>query len=145
MSGFRIPLVVSIVLNVFLVGVLAGGVIRFEMSKPPAGRGNLIAASNQLPEPERATLLEALSDVRRDAWPTIREGRQARLEAVKLLQQPTLDKPTLLAALDRARKSDIAVRTLLEQRIVEFAATSSSDIRRTLAEWLMPPGAAPKK
>ncbi|MEW6437977.1 MAG: periplasmic heavy metal sensor [Pseudomonadota bacterium] len=136
MPGSRVPLAISIVLNVFLLGALIGGTVWLELSKPrPAG--TLQAVIQQLPEPELSDLHHALRDVRRDLRQTMLEGRQARRDAADLLQQPKLDTVALLAALDRARTADIAIRTKLEQRIVEFAATSSPQIRQLLAEGLV--------
>jgi uncharacterized membrane protein len=134
--GPRVPLAISIVLNVFLLGALIGGTVWLELSKPhPAG--TLQAAIQKLPEPELSDLRHALRDVRRDLRPTMIESRQARRDAADLLQQPKVDTVALLAALDRARTADIAIRTKLEQRIVEFAATSSPQIRQLLAEGLI--------
>jgi len=132
----RIPLAISIVLNVFLLGALIGGTAWLELNKPrPAG--TLQAASQQLPEPELSDLHHALREVRHGLRQTIFEGRQARRDAADLLQQPKLDTVALLAALDRARTADIAIRTKLEQRIVEFAATSTPQIRQLLADGLV--------
>jgi uncharacterized membrane protein len=134
--GPRVPLAISIVLNVFLLGALIGGTVWLELSKPhPAG--TLQSAIQKLPEPELSDLRHALRDVRRDLRPTMIESRQARRDAADLLQQPKVDTVALLAALDRARTADIAIRTKLEQRIVEFAATSSPQIRQLLAEGLI--------
>ncbi|HLH11269.1 MAG TPA: periplasmic heavy metal sensor [Methylovirgula sp.] len=146
MLGSRIPLTVSIVLNVFLLGVLAGSAIWFEMNKRAPVRSGWIAAGQQLPEPERGAFRQALRTARHDAWQTILDARQAKREAADLLLQPTLDSNALSAALERMRKDDAAVRALVEQRFVEFAAASSPEARRILAEGLMPSGAVqPKK
>lgn len=137
-GSFRFPLTVSVVLNVFLLGTLVGGIVWLQVDKPRPGF--LQAASNQLPQPERDALRQALRSVRRDARQTRLEARQARLDAADLLRQPTLDKAELSAALERARTADVSIRTKLEQRIVEFAAASTPEIRRLLAEALLPPG-----
>jgi uncharacterized membrane protein len=52
-----------------------------------------------------------------------------------------LDTEALSAALARARNADIALRTKLEERAVDFAATLSYDERRALAESLIRRGA----
>ncbi len=136
MSSSRIPLAISIVLNVFLLGALIGGTAWLELRKPRLP-DTLQAASRQLPEPERDTLHQALRDAWRDLHQTVVERRHARREAANLLQQPKLDTVALLAALDRARAADVVIRTKLEQRIVEFAAESSPQIRELLAEGLV--------
>lgn len=136
MSGSRIPLVISVILNMFLLGTLVGGATWLDLSKRRPF-GTLQAASRRLPQPERDALHEALRGVRRDLHQTTIAGRQARREAAELLQQPKVDTAALLAALDRARAVDVAIRTKLEQRIAEFAAASSPQIRQLLAEGLV--------
>lgn len=125
----------SLVLNVFLIGALAGGAGWL------IGRSNpgysLEAAGGQLPASDRKAFRQALRDVRRESRQVIVEGQQARRDAAEILQQPTLDAAALAAALERARNSDATIRTKLEQRIVEFAASSSLDDRRLLAEALL--------
>ncbi|MFD2052671.1 periplasmic heavy metal sensor [Mesorhizobium calcicola] len=124
----------SVVLNVFLAGALAGGAIWIR-----SGKGqpySLEAAGGRLPEQDRTMFRKALRDVRRESQQGILDGQQARREAADLLQQPVLDTTALSAALERARNADVAVRTRLEQRIVEFAAASSAEGRSVLAEGL---------
>lgn len=125
----------SLVLNVFLIGALAGGAGWL------IGRSNpgysLESAGGKLPADDREAFRQALRDVRRESRQIIVDGQQARREAADLLQQPTLDTPALAAALERARNADAAIRAKLEQRIVEFAASSSLEDRRLLAEGLL--------
>jgi uncharacterized membrane protein len=135
-AGSRVALIASIVLNVFLLGALAGGVVWLELGKPIPG-GSLQAAGEHLPEAQRNAFHQALRSVRRDGRQIILDGQQARREAADLLEQPTLDASALLAALERARTADITMRTKLEQRIVEFAAQSPLEDRRLLAEGLV--------
>jgi uncharacterized membrane protein len=80
---------------------------------------------------------QALREVRRESRAIILDGQAARREAANLLQQPTLDTAALAAALERARNADVTVRTRLEQRIVEFAASSSPEDRQLLADALL--------
>ncbi|WP_296745408.1 periplasmic heavy metal sensor [Mesorhizobium sp.] len=125
----------SLVLNVFLIGALAGGAGWL------IGRSNpgysLESAGGQLPTDDRKAFRQALREVRRESRQIIVDGQQARRDAANLLQQPTLDTAALAAALERARNADVAIRAKLEQRIVEFAASSSLDDRRLLAEGLV--------
>jgi uncharacterized membrane protein len=134
--GSRILVVASVVLNVFLAGALAGGVVWLMSSKPGPGT-SLESAGGQLPEEDRTAFRNAMRAVRHDSHQIILDGQQARREAAALLQQPTLDAAALLAALQRTRDADVTVRTRLEQRIVEFAAASSVEDRRLLAEGLV--------
>jgi len=136
MTMSRNLVILSVVLNVFLAGALAGGAVWIRSGK--SGQGySLEAAGGRLPEQDRTVFRKALRDVRRDSRQVILDGQQARREAADLLRQPVLDTTALAAALERARNADVAVRTRLEQRIVEFAAASSAEERGVLAEGLM--------
>ncbi|TPL93029.1 periplasmic heavy metal sensor [Mesorhizobium sp. B2-3-11] len=149
MSTGRNLIIASVVLNVFLAGALAGGAIWIRSGK--SGQGySLEAAGGRLPDQERMLFRKALREVRRESRQAILEGQQARREAADLLRQPVVDTAALSAALERARNADIAVRTRLEQRIIEFAAAGSAADRAVLAEGLArragpQPKAEPKK
>jgi len=125
----------SLVLNVFLIGAVAGGAGWL------IGRSNpgysLESAGGRLPADDRKAFRQALREVRRELRQVILDGQQARRDAAALLQQPTLDANALAAALERARNADATIRARLEQRIVEFAAASSPQDRSLLAEALL--------
>lgn len=125
----------SLVLNVFLIGAVAGGA-GWLIGRSGAGH-SLEAAGGQLPADDRKAFRQAMREVRRESRAVILDGQQARREAANLLQQPTLDAAALAAALERARNADATIRTRLEQRIVEFAASSSPEDRRLLADALL--------
>ncbi|MEI9420364.1 periplasmic heavy metal sensor [Mesorhizobium sp. Cs1299R1N1] len=149
MSMGRNLIIASVVLNVFLAGALAGGAVWIRSGK--SGQGySLEAAGGRLPDQERMLFRKALREVRRESRQVILDGQQARREAADLLRQPVVDTAALSAALERARNADIAVRTRLEQRIIEFAAAGSAADRAVLAEGLArragpQPKAEPKK
>ncbi|TPL73302.1 periplasmic heavy metal sensor [Mesorhizobium sp. B2-3-13] len=149
MSTGRNLIIASVVLNVFLAGALAGGAVWIRSGK--SGQGySLEAAGGRLPDQERMLFRKALREVRRESRQAILDGQQARREAADLLRQPVVDTAALAAALERARNADIAVRTRLEQRIIEFAAAGSAADRAVLAEGLArragpQPKAEPKK
>ncbi|MER8809648.1 periplasmic heavy metal sensor [Mesorhizobium australicum] len=151
MSKGRNLVIASVVLNVFLAGALAGGAVWIRSGKPGQGY-SLEAAGSRLPDQERVLFRKALREVRRESRQVILDGQQARREAADLLRQPVLDTTALAAALERARNADIAVRTRLEQRIVEFATAGSAADRAVLADGLArragpqpKPEAEPKK
>ncbi|QND58417.1 periplasmic heavy metal sensor [Mesorhizobium huakuii] len=149
MSAARNLLIASVVLNVFLAGALAGGAVWIKSGKQGQGT-SLEAAGGRLPDQQRTLFRKALREVRRESRDIILDGQQARREAADLLRQPVLDTTALSAALERARNADVTVRTRLEQRIVEFAATGSAEDRSVLAEGLArrsgtQPSTAPKK
>ncbi len=136
MASSRLPLVVSLALNVFLIGGLIGGAL-WAHGHRATPVGSLQAAVQRLPEDQRDALHKALRAVRLENRQTMLESRKARREAVELLTQPTLDAAALSAALERARTADAAMRAKVEQRIVDFAATSSPEARALLADGLV--------
>jgi uncharacterized membrane protein len=134
--SFRILVISLLVLNTFLIGALAGGGLTW-IRNSQARAGVMPLAGEQLPSSQRKALRAALNDARKDQRPTILEAQQAKIDAASILGQPTLDTEALSAALARARNADIALRTKLEERAVDFAATLSYDERRALAESLI--------
>ncbi|MBB3289402.1 MULTISPECIES: periplasmic heavy metal sensor [unclassified Rhizobium] len=134
--SFRIVVISLLVLNTFLIGALAGGGLTW-IRKTQARAGMMPLAGEQLPSVQKKALRAALNEARKDNRQAILEAQQAKVDAASILGQPMLDKEALLAALARARNADIGLRTKLEERAVDFAATLSYDERRALAESLV--------
>ncbi|WP_244510976.1 periplasmic heavy metal sensor [Mesorhizobium sp. LCM 4576] len=122
-------------LNVFLIGAVAGGA-GWMIGKSNPGF-SLESAGGRLPAADRKIFRQALREVRRESRDVVLDGQAARREAANLLQQPTLDSNALAAALERARNADVTVRTRLEQRIIKFAASGSPEDRKLLADALL--------
>lgn len=134
--SFRIIVISLLVLNIFLIGALAGGGLTWVRSTQNKAE-SLPLAGEQLPSGQRAAFRQALNDARKADRPSILEAQQAKIDAASLLGQPNLDTAALSAALARARDADMALRERIEQRAVDFAATLSYDERRALAENLI--------
>jgi uncharacterized membrane protein len=125
---------VSLVINVFLLGSIAGGAYRYLSHQRAAAeqqRGIRFAASDLSPERQQQ-LREALRRTRRESLPLIRETRQARIELAHVLAAPDFDRASLDAALDRTRQADIAVRARIEGAVADFSATLTPDERLKL-------------
>ena len=132
-------LIVSVVLNVFLLGAIAGGTYRW-MEKQKADviaqqRGLRFAAA-ELPEARRDQLRDALRQTRRDSLPLIIGARSGRLDVVQALAAPQFDRNALDAALARTREADVAVRARVEGTVAEFASTLTPDERLKLVDAL---------
>lgn len=134
--SFRIVIISLLVLNTFLIGALAGGGLTW-IRKTQMRAGMMPLAGEQLPSSQRRALRAALSEARKNERETILEAQQAKVDAASILGQPALNAEALAAALARARNADFALRTKLEQRAVDFAATLSYDERRALAASLV--------
>jgi uncharacterized membrane protein len=127
----RIILIVSLVLNVFLVGAIAGGLWRWTKGYGAGGWRVQVAAT--LPPEQRRQFRAAMRQTVLASRDLVRAGRQARAEAARLYVQPALDAAAVSAQLDRARQADGLLRERLERRVVEFSAGLPVDERAKLA------------
>jgi uncharacterized membrane protein len=125
--------VVSVVLNVFLLGSLAGGAYRISgmfthRADTEQQRGIRFAAADLSADRQRE-LRDALRETRRDSQPLIRQARDARIDLAHVLAAPTLDRAALDSALVRARDADVGLRTRIEGTVANFAATLTPEER----------------
>ena len=130
-------LVVSLLLNVFLIGGVGGGLYQWSAHPPPAGavvQHGLRQALAQLPEAQRHQLRRMLRETRLKNQPLIVASRQAHLDVIHRLQAPKLNRDALDADLDRARTADIALRARVDATLADFADSLPADERETLAE-----------
>lgn len=134
MRKLRIALVASLALNLFLAGALVAGLMSLRAGNRMINAGSLRIAGAELPQSERRPFRQALREARRSMRATIVESQTAKAEAAMLLRRPTSDAAAILAALDRARAADMAVRAVVERRAVAFSATLPPADRAKLAD-----------
>lgn len=145
--ALRILLIVSLVLNVFVIGGLGGAAImwtRIEAQRPLVGIGRparLREAARALSPPNRRMLRQTVRVAAQSLRPQAEQARAARREAGRLLVQPEFNRAAFEAALERARTADIAIRTRLEAAVVDAAAKLPVEERITLAEAMNQSGA----
>ncbi len=143
----RILLIVSLVLNVFVIGGLAGAAImwqRVETQRPLAGVGRparLRQAAEALAPENRRMLRQSVRAAALSLRPQAAQARAARREAARLLVQPTFDRAAFEAALARARAADVTIRTRLEGAVIDAASRLPLAEREALAEGLDRSGA----
>ncbi len=128
----KIGLIVSIILNVFLIGGIAGGLAFWRLNPqvhaaaaPAAGpqqRRALRFAADELGPQQQHAFRQALREARMDSLPSLREGQAHRRDLVGLIGADRFDRSAVMNALGGARSADAAVRTRLETAIVDFAA-----------------------
>lgn len=135
-------LAISLVLNVFLIGGIAGGVYRWWSVGPQtaAVQRSLRMAAEALPAERRDTFRDTLRNARRDVQPTVREARESRRELARLLAAPQFDRPAVEAALGRARQADAIIRARVEREVVEFASTLPEAERSKFVQGLIQRG-----
>lgn len=145
--SLRVLLIVSLVLNMFLVGGITGAAIMWsqtEAKRPLNGIGRparLRLASEALQPDNRRALRQAVRGAVRSVRPQAQRARAARIEAGELLVKPDFDRAAFEAALARARADDLAIRTRLEQSVVVVVATLPVEERAVLAKGLEHSGA----
>jgi len=144
MSGrWRILLIASLVLNLFLAGAVAGGLVvgakvLRERTEARRAEGQRMAAAFQVLAPERRTALrEIMRDQARSAAPDMREAREARREAMRLIAADPYDPKAVTAALDRAREAEDRARARIDATLAARLAELQPQERATFAGRLM--------
>ena len=125
---------VSLVLNVFLIGSIAGGAYRLfahQQAVAAQQRGIRFAAADLSAERQRQ-LREALRKTRRESLPLARAARDGRIDLAHLLAAQEFDRKALDDALARTREADVAVRARVEGTVADFAATLTPEERLKL-------------
>ena len=129
----------SLILNIFLIGSIAGGAYTLFSNGTPAANGPLaerglrFAADNLAPERKQA-FRKALRETRKEARPLVAAARNARAEVRALVAAPVFDREAVKAALDRTREADIALRMHIERGLIDFTETLSPEERVKLAQ-----------
>ena len=140
----------SVLLNVFLLGAIAGGAWRWFAERAnaahPAQHVALRFAADELSPDRQQQFLDALKSARREGREYARAGRENRREVLDLFAAPQLDRAALDAALERTREVDTAMRAQVESGIADYAASLTPDERAKFAEglersgqWRLPP------
>ena len=135
-GGLKIGLAASLVVNVFTLGALGGLLYIYgpwRPARPPINPNPMVRAADALPATEQAAFRQMLREHVAQDRPVIRDSRQAKKRMVDLLAAPTFDQAAVSASLAQARADDIAVRTHLEEGVVDFAAHLSPADRATFA------------
>lgn len=139
-------LVVSVLFNVFLIGGVGGGLYHWLANAKPAeavvNQHGLRQAMVKLPPERRKELRQLLRQNRADSQPLVLAGREARLDVIKQLEAPTLDRAALVTDLGKAREADMALRALVDNTLAQFASTLPRDERQRLVEALYLKGQA---
>lgn len=141
--GWKIAVVVSLVLNLFLIGALAGGAVvawRAMADRSPT-RGEAErpygAAARELPPAERRVLRQSLRGAAFDARPDLRKARELRREAVRLAAAEDFDRGAVEALLAQARAAELSGRVRVEQGVLDALSEMEREEREIVAPMLM--------
>jgi uncharacterized membrane protein len=148
MSSPRLKLIlaISLLVNVFILGGLAGGAYRLWSGPDRAAtvsaqplRGVRLAAM-ELSAARQEEFRLALRDARRGAAPLVEQSRAGRREIGRLFAAQTFDAGATDRAMAETRQADIALRGRIENAVVHFAATLDPDERQRFAQGLQERG-----
>lgn len=137
--ALTIALAASLAGNLFLGGLIVGQHLRErgEAASGPPPRGNrLQALSERLDPPEAEALRELLRQRSEAAGPRLANLRVARRELDAVMAQPTYDSAAARAALARVRAEEVALRTEVDEALVQFAERLDPEERASLAPLL---------
>ena len=143
-TGLIGALIVSLAINLFALGAVAGGVwvahkAKAEMTPAPVTKGGntpLWRAADSLLPADRDAFISTLRGQARRVAPQIRQAKVARREAWAMLTAPTVDVQAINAKLTAARALEATSRGEVEAGIVSFAATLSPADRAQLSDAL---------
>jgi uncharacterized membrane protein len=139
--SWKFALLGSVVLNVFLLGAIAGGAYQWfaahgaNQSAAQDQRALRFAAEPLSVEQQRA-FVDGLKNARREGRQYARDAREGRREVLRLLAAPQFDRAALDAALARTRAADSSLRAMVEASVADFAATLTPTERVEFAESL---------
>jgi uncharacterized membrane protein len=139
--SWKALIVGSVLLNVFLLGAIAGGAWRWfaehgASAAHPAQRVALRFATDELSPDRQQQFLDALKSARREGREYARAGREDRRQVLDLFAAPQLDRAALDAALAHTREADSALRAQVESGIADYAASLTPEERAKFAEGL---------
>jgi uncharacterized membrane protein len=139
MSRAKVVTVISLVLNVFLIGAVVGGLygwMSHERDVKATQQRGLRFAASELSAERQAAFMDALKATRRD--PASRSlaaaARAGRMEVAQALLANDFNAAALTAALTSTRDADMQLRARVEGTVAAFAATLSPDERGKLVD-----------
>jgi uncharacterized membrane protein len=134
MRSLRLGLAASLILNVFLLASIGGGLVWLADRPGMIFAGSMRIAGSELPPAESRAFRQTMRDTRLSLHDTVVDARKARREVIGLLRQPNLDQQALSAALDKLRTAEMHVRTEVEHSAAAFVATLSPADRMKMAD-----------
>jgi uncharacterized membrane protein len=146
-SRLALALFLSLGVNLFLAGLLAGHGLAHRTEEPPPFdelRGGEVAARiRSLPATDQLKLRQGL----RDHWMALVAARQAwrksRQHAAEVLRQPSYDPKAMADAFAQVRTATTQAQLQLHTALVDALGRLSPESRDSLARAATPPGTDP--
>lgn len=142
-SRLRLAFFVSLGLNLFLVGLIVGGLLMSARADAERGRkrgaGHYTAAAERFDPADREAFRALLQREASENAPRLRAMRQARREAQRAMEAEAFDPAAVRAALARAHQHEMALRADVDAAVTEFAGRLDADERAALGEAMRRP------
>lgn len=139
--GFKLTFVVSIVLNVFFLGLLLGH-LPTRMDRPSSVEQRIEAAASQLSEPARSRFRKNIEQTRRDLQPIRQQIQEVRNEVLRIFVTEPFDE----TAYDQQVSQMTALRVQLSGRMADSMKQTAKGLsleeRQVVAEAFRRPPAA---
>jgi uncharacterized membrane protein len=145
----QVALLLSLAVNLVIVGLVAGAVWRF---RPPPHHAanivipNLLGYASTLPAQRRKALWDATAEERNQVRPYRREVRAAREETIKALTAEPFDRERFKAAQARQADTENRARKAVQDLYVKIADGLTPEERHAFPGWRehrRPPGRNP--
>jgi uncharacterized membrane protein len=136
--GLLVALVVSLAVNLFLLGGLAGAALMgLAHHRPPApGPGRMHAIGRALGADRQQAWETAVRGAVQTARPQLRQARDLRRQAWGELASDPANPQAAMAALDQSRALESQARGIMDRAVVAFAAGLPARDRAKLAQAL---------
>jgi uncharacterized membrane protein len=138
--GLLIALIVSVAVNLFAVGAVVGALVLGPRMHMVVRGPPFWTAAAELPPARREAYRKMLRSDAGEVREAMREARRARRDAWRSLGEPDSQPSAVAARLDHARQLEMRARSMVERRILDFAATLPPEERAILAEGLAKSG-----
>ena len=137
-TPLKITFGVSLILNIFLIGIGLGIVLTGARIAPAQAPRhpvpNIWAAADALPPPDRLAFRQMLRDKALAVQPELKSVNLARREAAALISQPNYDQAGVEQALERARQGEMHARGEIDLAFAEYLSHLTPQQRAALAE-----------
>jgi uncharacterized membrane protein len=131
-----IGLIVSVALNLFLIGAGAGIIaLGSRMARENTGErvAALFWATQDLPQPDRRQMRLTLAALRKQVSADTDRSVALRVAAWSALADPKPDTAAIEQKLAQSRQIDVATRALVEQKIIAYVAAMPPSDRAIVA------------
>jgi uncharacterized membrane protein len=131
----KIAFLLSIVLNVVLLGVVLGAVPRW-LAEPASRQEQMESRIKELPEPAQSGFREKIAQTRKEIEPMRYEIREARAAAIRILSSEPFDEAAYDRQVEKIGELRVRMGKKMAEDIKEFAKDLPQDQRTALAKVL---------